>query len=76
MKNILNVVNIIEKNNKKSEKIRKNVIYFKFQKFIYLKYTTSQERNSIEYKFTTKNPKNTCDTALEKLKFKLYIDFL
>ena len=61
---------------KKWEKIKKIVILFKFQKFEFLTNETLQERNSIGDNFTTKYRKNTCDTALESSKSRLFIEEL
>ena len=66
-------MNFIEKNGKKSKKI---VILFKFQKFEFLTNETLKERNSIDDNFTTKYRKNTCDTALESPKPKLFTEEL
>ena len=67
-KNVLNFVNIIEKNGKKSKKI---VIFLKFQKCEYLKNETLKQRNWIWDNFTTKYRKNAWDRALETSKSEL-----
>ena len=59
---------------KKWGKIKKFVIFIKFQKFEFLTNETLKERNSIDDYFTTKYRKNTCDTASESPKFKLFIE--
>ena len=61
---------------KKMAKIRKFVIFLKIQKFGFLINETWKERNSIGDNFTTKYRKNTCDTASESSKFKLFIEEL
>ena len=61
---------------KKWQKIRKFVIFLKFQKFEFLTNGTLKERNSIGDNFTTKYRKNTCDTASKRRKSKLFIEKL
>ena len=59
---------------KKWGKIKKFVIFIKFQKFEFLTNETLKERNSIDDNFTTKYRKSTNDTASESPKFKLFIE--
>ena len=61
---------------KKRKKIGKFVIFLKFLKFQFLTNETLKDRNSIDNNFTTKYRENTCDTALESTKSKLFTEEL
>ena len=61
---------------KKWQKIRKFVIFLKFQKLEFLINETLKERNSISDNFTTNYRKNTCYTALKSPNSKLFIEEL
>ena len=61
---------------KKWGKIKNFVIFLKFLKFQFLTNETLKDRNSIGDNFTTKYRENTCDTASESEKSKLFIEEL
>ena len=59
--------------------MRKNQKICDFSQILKIEFLTNEtlkERNSIDDNFTTKYRKNTCDTASESSKFKLFIEEL